>query len=641
MIFFDIETDGLLDDVSKLYCIVAYDDETNIIHIGSDHPDLLEHGMQKHGMLKEGVFSYETIEETLRRLAVPSAVLCGHNIVGYDLPALGKLYGFVTEAEVVDTLILSRLFFPDREGHSLAYYGELLGSSKIDYHDWSRLTLRMVEYCVQDVRLTCKVYQHLTSNEVGWNWAKSVSLEHSVAKVQVIQEQRGVYLDQELAYRVAEEIIASLNDIDKQLFEQLPYRVVQGTEVGKPFKKDGTLSVRVLKVFEDDPSVVGGPFTKVSFERFNLNSHDQIKDFLLSCGWKPDTWNYKKENGRVVNDRRTGLPVKTTPKITESSLSTVDNNVGQLLGSRSVLRHRLGMVFNIKTTGELSGWLNTVRPDGTLVAGAITQATNTGRAKQFNIVNVPGADNPFYGKELRSMITAPEGYKMVGIDAAGLEARIQAHYVYPYTGGAELAHELLEGDIHKANASIFFNVPVEEVTKEQRTHSKPIYYGLMYGAQPAKVAEIMDCNLAKGTQTFNKFWASYRCLDEFKNILTGVWEDRKKESKGGYGYLKGLDGRKLYARSKHSLVNLMFQSAGSIVVKKALTLIHERIKEHGLDAYQCIFYHDELEYICHPGDVEQLCSIAEKAFEDAGKYFNLNVPIEGEAKVGYNWADVH
>ena len=160
--------------------------------------------------------------------------------------------------------------------------------------------------------------------------------------------------------------------------------------------------------------------------------------------------------------------------------------------------------------------------------------------------------------KMRDLFVAPDGYLMLGCDAAALEGRIQAHYIIPYKGGHELADLILNGDIHQANADLWGCT---------RKEAKSPYYALMYGAQAPKIAQTMGCTLKEAEERYNAFWGQYKPLAMFKDDITKAWESRGGK-KGGF--LRGLDGRKLFARSAHALVNLMFQSAGSISVKTAL-----------------------------------------------------------------------
>jgi DNA polymerase I-like protein with 3'-5' exonuclease and polymerase domains len=365
------------------------------------------------------------------------------------------------------------------------------------------------------------------------------------------------------------------------------------------------------------------------YQPINLNSSQQVKEYLLSHGWQPDEWNYKKDtNGRDMYDE-SGEKVKSSPKLTESSFHTVSGEVPSLVARRNVLMHRRRMLKNVrKTDGEETGWLNLLREDGRIPAGAFPLGTNTGRMRHYNLVNVPSV-NAVYGYEIRDLFHAPEGYKFVGVDAAALEARMQAHYVYPYPGGPELADVLINGDIHTNNA---------ELWECSRNGAKSPYYCLMYGGQVPKFAATLGCSLKDAQRYFDAFWATYTPLTEFKLSLTAAWKARG--GKRG-GFLKGLDGRKLFARSEHALVNLMFQSAGSITVKVATLFFNKWITQRGLDAHQVIHMHDEFQIECREDQTEEVKELALLSFIRAGEYLKMNVPILGDVKIGYSWADTH
>lgn len=212
----------------------------------------------------------------------------------------------------------------------------------------------------------------------------------------------------------------------------------------------------------NDEKLIQGPFCRLSWEPINLNSPGQVKDYLLSQGWVPTEYNIKKENGKTI---------QTSPKLTEDSFDSVQGDVPKLVARRAVLVHRQRMLKNTRKDGEESGWLNSLREDGRLEARAIPNATNTGRYRHANIVNVPNA-HAVYGADFRSLFVAPPGYKLVGVDAAALEARCQAHYVYPYEGGPELADLLLNGDIHSVNQQLWNMV--------ERNDAKSPYYALTH-----------------------------------------------------------------------------------------------------------------------------------------------------------------
>jgi DNA polymerase I-like protein with 3'-5' exonuclease and polymerase domains len=359
--------------------------------------------------------------------------------------------------------------------------------------------------------------------------------------------------------------------------------------------------------------IISGPFTRIEPEPFNINSFGQVKDYLLSQGWKPDSFTEKG-----------------SPQLTESSFHTVTGAVPQLITRRSVLMHRKRMLKNTTKEGDEKGLINLVREDGRITAGGIPQGTPTGRYRHTGVVNIPKAsDKVVYGREIRSLFIPRPGYVFVGCDESALEARCEAHYCYDFPGGPEYAAELLEGDIHTKNA---------EMLGCSRDVAKTFKYAISYGAQPQKIADSVGCKLNKARRLYNAFWQHNTALAALRDTVIQSWE--KRGGNNG-GYLKGLDGRKLYGRSPHSLVNLLFQSAGSILVKTATCFINNWIEKEGLDAKQVLHFHDEFQLEVHPDDVDRVKELAVKAFEAAGKYHKFNVPITGEAKVGDSWASTH
>ena len=386
---------------------------------------------------------------------------------------------------------------------------------------------------------------------------------------------------------------------------------------------------------------VGGKFCRVEWVPLNLNSDKQVKDFLFTQGWVPTTWNYQKVNGRKIKEN--GQYVKSSPKLTEDSYDSIKGAVGKLIARRNILVHRRRSIFNITKAGALKGYLNLVRrSDGKIEAQGVPQGTNTGRYRHRILVNIPSG-NALYGKEMRELFTVRPGYKMLGTDASALEARMEAHYCYDFEGGHEYAHELVDGDIHSKNAAFFGT---------DRNGAKSPKYCLTYGGQPPTLADTVGCSLESAQRMYDNFWLGNTALSGFKESVEREFRNNgttvNVPQRGGWiktttknGWIAGLDGRKIMIRSPHSAVNAAFQSAGSIVVKMATIMMNQAIKKQKLRAWQVIHQHDEVQFEVHPDDIDALTAICHDAWKRSGEYFKLNVPIEGEVKVGDNWSECH
>jgi hypothetical protein len=579
-----------------------------------------------------------------------------HNGLNFDVPAIQKLNPWWTYKDFDDTFIMSSLFNPDRKkpkgckgAHSIDAYGARFKLPKPKHEDWSRFTPEMLHRCIEDVKIGYRTYKLLQKERAAFDWEQSLRLEYAVARYHAKQEMNGVPFNEVEANK----LLATINDqmlrLEADIKKGIPDKCKQylGT-VKSPFKKDGTYTKNTVDWFGGDPEGVGvaGPYTRIKWHEINLNSDPQVKAYLLTQGWIPTEWNYKKNSktGRFVYDDR-GNKIPTGPKLTEESYESIRGDIGKKIALRNVLKHRRGMLQSFKHP-TTKGLINLVRSDGRIPAEAFPQAAITGRYRHMKVVNIPSAtadkktgelvwypdkQDKLFGTELRSLFYCPDpDYVMVGIDADGLEGRINAHYCHPFEGGEQHAYDMIDGDIHAKNAKIFGTT---------RKDSKPAFYCLMYGGQPGKLAQTLGCNIKKGKQLFNAYWDGNPALKGFRDYVERTYEERG--GKRG-GYLVGLDGRKLSVRSSHAMVNLMFQSAGNIVVKTATCYLwNVWLPKTDIRAYLVLHMHDEFQALVHKDDVDRYVELAERAFPAAGKYYNLNVPITGTCKLGRTWADTH
>jgi len=162
---------------------------------------------------------------------------------------------------------------------------------------------------------------------------------------------------------------------------------------------------------------------------------------------------------------------------------------------------------------------------------------------------------------------------------------------------------------------------------------------VMYGASPNKIAETLKVSQERAQEIYDSFWAGNPALAEFKDSV--IKEYRSNGGKNG-GFIRGLDGRKLYGRSEHSLVNLKFQSDGAILVKTAMCFLFSKwLPKTDIDYKLLLSMHDEFEAEVKEGQEEEYMELALRCFEKAGEYYKYRVPIVGDVKKGMTWADVH
>jgi DNA polymerase I-like protein with 3'-5' exonuclease and polymerase domains len=359
---------------------------------------------------------------------------------------------------------------------------------------------------------------------------------------------------------------------------------------------------------------VKGPFSRIEYAPIDLNSHDQVKKYLSSIGWKPTQWNKSKKTGEI-----------TSPKLTEDSFDSIEDDTGQLVARRNVIVHRRRTILNYADP-ENKGIIAKIRDDGRVPATGILCGTPTGRTKHSGAVcNVPKASpKVIYGVEMRSLFCVKDPYVMLGADLDGIEARVTAHYAFPYDGG-QYASDVLDGDIHQKNADML------GVARDPT--AKAFQYATYYGARAAKIAGIVGCSVKKAQQLLDAFWAGNIGVHKLVQRLTAYYKKHK--------FIRGLDGRKLMIRAEYKLLNSLIQSAAGIIFKMWGVMVNRKLREEGLDCRQIMAVHDEFSYRCLPAHVDRASQIIRECALLAGEYFKVNVPITADVKVGMNWAEVH
>jgi DNA polymerase I-like protein with 3'-5' exonuclease and polymerase domains len=281
-----------------------------------------------------------------------------------------------------------------------------------------------------------------------------------------------------------------------------------------------------------------------------------------------------------------------------------------------------------KLLGQLAegdnAWLKQVRKNNRIHGSANILGAVTGRFTHSNpnMAQVPSV-KAFKGVESRSLFIVPHGYKLVGCDASGLELRTLSHYLAKHDGG-EYGKKLIEEDIHTAN-QLAAGLPT-------RDNAKTFIYGFLYGAGDAKIGEIVKGTSADGNRLKKQFLQKTKGLEK---LVSGVQKAAKR------GYLFGVTGRRLYVRSPHAALNVLLQSAGAYIMKYYLVELNKQLTERKLDFAFVGNIHDEVQIQVKEEHAEEVARIAEACFGIVEKQLNWRCKLEGEAKIGNNWADTH
>ena len=547
---------------------------------------------------KESISYVNNLDQLKKDLTSVSEII-GHNILGYDIPVLERLLGIdFSGIKLTDTLVLSRLTDPARQGgHSLGSWGERLGYPKGDYTDFSYYTNEMLDYCIKDTEVNLFTYRQLIIEANGFS-QQSIDLEMDVHKIICQQTRSGWLLDEQKAFMLLAELKESMLNAEAKVHERfVPLPVwVEKNYPKNPIKKDGTEAAIMVRHREQGFHYDSeGSYGVFEYPIFNLGSRQQIGRYLIHFGWTPTEFT------------ETGLP-----KIDEKVLEGVDVPEAVMIKEFLLLQKRVGMVLS---------WIESVADDGRVHGYVNSIGAQTGRMSHSspNVAQVPASYSP-YGKECRECWIVPKGYKLVGCDASGLELRMLAHYLKD----EDYTHQILDGDIHTYNMNM--------AGLSNRDQAKTFIYGFLYGAGDAKIGEIVGGTSKHGKKIKATFFKS---IPKLEKLITQI------KSASGRGYLKGLDGRRIKVKSEHSAPNYLLQSAGAIVMKKALVLLYASASKENLDFTFVGNIHDEYQTQVLEKHSERFGVLAVEAIVNAGLALNMNCPLDGESKIGNNWYECH
>ena len=546
-----------------------------------------------------GNVTCHTEPRTFNKLIEGYNILVGHNILSFDVPILNRLWNSnIGLSKIQDTYILSCLFNPDREGrHSLASWGKRLGLDKIDYHDFSCFSPEMLEYCENDVHITHKIYDFLMGTEKKDFSDKSIALEHKIRYVLNKQESKGFYLNTEKAHKLMMEVLNRATEIEDSVLSKVPLRARLIKEIVPKIKKDGTRSNVGLKNY--DHANIVGPFSAFEYEKFNLASPKQIIQRLNQYGWNPIEFT-----------------PKGSPKISEKNLETISSSAPEEI-------KRLAEWKMLKTRAKtIESWLDVVDENNRVHGKVITMGAVTGRMVHAdpNMANIVANHKP-YGEDSRSCWTVPDDkHVLVGMDAKGLELRMLAHYMKDN----EYIHEVLEGDPHTYNQELA-GLPT-------RNAAKTFIYAFIYGAGNQKIGSIVNGSSHDGKKLREKFLSSLPKLDK---LIKSVQRHSTR------GYIRGIDGRRILIRRAHAALNTLLQGGGAICCKQWSVFLNDEIKDRQLRAYLVNTIHDEQQYEVHVDDAEELVSITDPCMTRVSDFFQMNIPLNADAKIGRTWQETH
>lgn len=613
----DIETNGLLETVSKIWCICAIDLDTRIEY-------------------RFGPSQLDGAQAILEQ----ASVVVFHNGINYDTLVLDKVLNLKL-TNIYDTLVVSRvahsdMFLHDESlgkrhlnklgslwgSHSLKAWGLRLGILKGDFNEhtsWQEYSTEMLEYCMQDVRVTLELYNYLQNLNID---PRCIEIEHKFAFLCQTMMDKGMPFDIQEANTLASTWEKELEVLEAELQRAFKPKIevlntpdyYEITIEGDTYRGDGKKKLEDLiktkypKVSRKEikEKIKEGPNRK-RYIAFNPRSSQQIAERLAEkYNWKP-----------------TELTEQGQAKTSGDILKALPYPEAQTLGRFKDLTKLHDMI----KAGEGS-WLNCVRPNGRLYGKINTNGAVSGRCTHSspNLGQIPAHSEE--GAKCRKLFTASPGRILVGWDASGLELRCLSHYLHRFDNG-DYGKECSEGDIHTKNQ--------QAADLPTRDNAKTFIYGLIYGAGDAKIGEIIGGSRIEGAQLKAKF---FDAIPAIRTLIDSVEFTAKQQ-----GYLKGLDGRHLPIRKKHAALNTALQSAGAVLMKLAGIKQEQALRELGI--INGVHYdflmnvHDEYVLDCNLDVADTILEEGIKALSHAGHELNFRCKLDAEGAKGQTWADIH
>lgn len=639
---FDIETDGLLDVATKIHC--------------------LSYSTYYKGKLTS-VKSLSKYSE-IKSFILSQRFLVGHNIIRFDIPVLEKLLDIKIEAKLIDTLGLSWYLTPSeiRNGiivpkrkHGLESWGEHYGVPKPEIDDWENLSLEdYCHRCEEDVKINSLLWidQYNYLLKLYDNNITDVfrAINYLSFKLDCLkeQEENPCHIDK----KSCEENLIALNEEieikELELSSNMPlkknYKTV--TKPKKPLKKDGTLSVAGERwnnwIHEFNLDVDTESFEMVvSVEEGNPNSHRQIKDWLLSLGWKPTI--IKEDTSKV-----TGITSYNPQLSNDDGLCP---NLKDMFTEYPYLANLENLALMQHRKGIFESFLDSLSSNNTVVAniGGFTNSLRMQHRKP--IVNLPKVGT-YLGEQIRGLIVIPnEDYLICGSDISSLEDSTKQHFMYffdpeyvkqmrvpgfdPHIDIAIRSNIMTEkeGQLYKDLKKNSNRTPEENKIYQEldfkRFQSKTGNFASVYGAGASKLSSVLKCTMEFATNFHEAYWVRNEAV---KKVASNTITKKIGEQLWLYNPISKL----WYSlRVEKDIFSVLNQGTGAYVEDR--WIFHMRKK--GLK--MILQYHDEVAFYLKKESRDISEKMVHDSMEEVNKELQLNVPIKVSVDFGVKYSEIH
>jgi len=578
-------------------------------------------------------------------------VFIGHNIIGFDLPSLERIWDIrIPKEKVIDTLVLSRLVWYGKPGgHSVASWGRDVGMSKVFvevYDDPEQMPLYK-ERCRYDVEIQEKIWNELKEFVFDPKWQEAIRVEHELAYICDEMTRNGFYFNKKEAEVLLEEITNDMRRIEKEMEVSIPPVVDSVTDYKLKRKIDGEYDKRSQERINSGLGdfIDTDTYRVTVYRSFNPASPKDRIELLNASGWQP----VNKTKGHIKAERKKDLERLEHFKIygwtcDEDNLNTLPSNAPEgarrlaewltLEGRRSDLVEWLDAYD--ERTGRIHGRFNHI---GSWTHRCSHSAPN--QANIFSAFHLPtgrsfeslsGSDKAkyTYDARLRALWGAEEGKLLVGADAEGIQLRVLAHLM----GDKDYIEAVANGkkedstDVHNVNRRA---LQLAHITRDD---AKTFIYAWLLGAGTGKVSSILRTSTKLASQAVDSFIKRFPGLLRIKKEL--IPSDARR------GYFVGLDGRKVVCNSQHLMLAGYLQNGEKVIMSHALVYWYYEAKRLGYKFKLVDFVHDEWQVEVEDRETgEKIGELMCKGLEWAGKKLDLSIPITGEYRIGNNWLETH
>lgn len=613
---FDIEADGL-SDATKIH-VLSY----------------------REGGILKSTHNYGKMREVLLK----AKILIGHNIILYDIPTIERILGIKIKAKLVDTLALSWYLYPKRNVHGLESWGEEFGVPKPKIDDWENLSPEEYRHrCEEDVKINTRLWKQMKTKLLKIYGTK----ESADRLIEYLSFKMDCALEQEVSkwkldiQRVEKNLQILENMCEEktiQLSECMPSvsKFVSKSKPAKPYKKDGTLSVtgaKWLKLLKDNglPENYNGEVSVFSHEEpANPNSHQQVKDWLFSLGWKPTSFNFVREDKVLRKIPQVRIEGEDGKELCPSVKKLIEKHPDvDVLEGLTVLQHRLSI---------LKGFLRDQK-DGWIIAG-IGGLTNTLRFKHKILVNLPGVHKP-WGEEIRGSLIAPDGYILCGSDMVSLEDTTKRHYMHYYDPEyvKEMSKEGFDPHLDLAKFAgavtndqiIQYNKgnPDFKFVKDLRKGYKAANYACVYGVQSETLSRDLGTSKKEAQVLIDQYWErNWSVLKVVDSITT-------KTVDGEMWLFNPVSELWYSLRHKKDIFSTLNQGTGVWCFDSWIAEVRSRRKQMTGQ------FHDEGIWCLKEGYEDRMSKVLLYSIQAVNDKLKLNVELKVDIQFGKTYAEIH